>query len=699
MQISKNDLKEEEIYLKKVNQILNQVVKSNNLNLNQLINEVTETKKYVWNNYINLDWVEKEFFRKEIHTNISLFEDLSQKTHLLRNMINSPYFGRFDFIFEAEQDSEKVYIGLTNLSNENLDIFVYDWRSPIASLYYDYELGKASYDSPNGIVKGAISLKRQYKIENGKLIYAINSSINIDDDVLLETLSLASGENMRTIVQTIQYEQNQVIRNTKNDCLIVEGPAGSGKTSVALHRIAYLMYKYKENLKSNEVLIFSPNEIFSNYISEVLPNLGETNVLQTSFIDFINSFISEYNNVETYMKFLERIHNKDNNKYISIKMDNKFVEIIDDYINELKEKIKFQNIYYNKKLILDRNEFIEIFQKELKNKTIIESINKVTDYCIIKNKNIFKKKIDQNKFKLQMEKTFGEIYNIKNAFQEMFLSRTFKEKFEKIFETEYELFSDTILSDVKDKKIFYEDSILFIYFKFKLLGIESNKVIKQVIIDEAQDYTKIQYLIIKKIFPKANFTILGDVNQNINQFFGYDNLNILLDFFKEKNTKKVYLGKSYRNTYEITQYSNKMLNLNTTIINRHGLEPIEEHLVKKEEIIKIIKKELEQLDSKKIKSIAIITKSKKDVLKISKILKNDCILNSIVIDEYNYTKKNLIILPIYLAKGLEFDEVIIYETKENVFMKKGSKLAYVACTRALHKLIVLSEIEVKEVEE
>ncbi len=692
MKITKNDIEKEEIYLEKVNQILNQVVKVNNLNLNELANATTETKKYIWNNYSSLDWAEKEFFRKEISTNISLFEDLSQKTFLLKNMINSPYFGRIDFIFENEDNSENIYIGLTNLTDENLNIFVYDWRSPIASLYYDYELGKASYESPTGIIKGTISLKRQYKIEKGKLIYAINSSLNIDDELLLETLSSASGENMRTIVQTIQCEQNEVIRNTRNDCLIVEGPAGSGKTSVALHRIAYLMYKYRENLKANEILIFSPNEIFSKYISEVLPNLGESNVLQTSFIDFINSFISEYNSIETYMNFLERIHNNDNNQYISIKMDNKFVDIIDSYINELKEKIKFNNVYYNQKKILDSNDCANIFKEELKSKTIIESINKVIDYCIMKSRHLFNKKIDENNIRSKLEKTFQNIFNVKESFKDMFLSSSFKKKLERTFNIDYELFCDSILSNIQNKKLFYEDSILFIYFKYKLSGIEPNKAIKQVIIDEAQDYTKIQYLIIKKIFPKANFTILGDVNQNINQLFGYDNLNILLDFFKEKTSKKIYLGKSYRNTYEITNYSNKILNLNTTIINRHGLKPIDKHFIKNTEFIEIIKKELNQLDSKKIKSIAIITKNKKDVNKITKILQKHCILNSIVVDEYNYIRNSLIVLPIYFAKGLEFDEVIVYETKENNFMNKGSKLAYVACTRALHKLIVLSEI-------
>lgn len=665
MAINENDLNQEKAYLNIVNKELKEKISNIGVSLYQQEEKINEFKKYTWNSKTGMDKVEVNAAILENDLEVELLTMRGLYLKKLLKSESSPYFGRVDF------NGDKIYIGLTYL-DKNYDHLIYDWRSPISNLFYECEIGNAEYEAKEGTIKGIMTKKRQYKIEDGKLIRVFDSNLNIVDDLLQEVLGNESSDKMKNIVDTIQKEQNEIIRDVAHKNLIVEGIAGSGKTSVALHRIAFLLYKIN-NLKSKDILILSPNNVFSEYISNVLPELGEDNTQNTTWSDFANSFIKEYKGVESFTNFVKRYYEKENiNDFSKIKLSDEFKDIIDEYIAKFTKKVEFTSgieckykdydIDTLNKLLHERYSTIPLFGRiEL----ISENIANYNDGGKYKNK------------------------YIKELLTRLNVSKDYKKIYKGLFETDEFIKKYGIIdtSYINDKIINYDDSLIFIYMKGLLEGFPYNGIMKQIVVDEAQDYTPLQYFILKTIFKNASFTILGDVNQTINPYYKYDTLKKLDKIFTSR-TANLRLTKTYRSSKEIIEYTNKILNLDfVSAIRNNNDIPV---VFKKE---KNIKEDLiENINNlkNKYKSIAVITKNDKEANKIYNLLKNDLDISLIKTDS-NIFDRNLVVVPSYVSKGLEFDSVIIYTEKDNKYTDDEKYLYYVSCTRCQHELVIYNQ--------
>ena len=546
MALSNNDIKQEKDYLEFATEEISKKIDILGKEIHVKNEKITEFKKVLWENRGSIDGVEMqtELMSSQLEANFVL-----TKMNYYRKLLKleySPYFGRIDFK-EDNLDTRKVYIGIANVEKD-LNYIIYDWRSPIASLFYDYSKGKAKYTAPDGEIKGEILLKRQYEIEGKKLLRVFDNNLNIVDDMLQEVLSSSSSDKMKNIVNTIQQEQNEIIRNISNKNLIVQGIAGSGKTSVALHRIAFLLYKIK-NLKSSNVLIFSPNKIFSEYISNVLPELGEENTSETTFSEFASHYIKEFKSVESFSGFIEKYYTnkRDDEDLIRFKLSNKMIKVIENYVQEIDKNIKIIDNIETKFSLIEK-EYLNYLLKDRYNKMpIFERMDYMTEHLCNKLGLISKKD------KISITKKIKEVLSIKpdykKLYKDLFISDSFSSSFNK-----------SINLKLNSKVINYDDALCFIYLKGLLNGFPYSNLIKQVVIDEAQDYNEMQYIILTKIFKRASFTLLGDVNQTINPYQKYDSLEVLKNIL-DGNTKYVELSKTYRSSKEIIEFTNKILNL------------------------------------------------------------------------------------------------------------------------------------------
>ena len=674
MKISSEELKKEVLYLKETLKILKNIIEKESDSIEIQKTNVNEMKKYIWENSGVLDDIEVMVSMRDVNKEVDFTNKNIKNINALRKSLSSPYFGRVDFSYD--DDIISVYIGINGII-ENLKNYVFDWRSPIASLFYNYGVGKAEYTAPMGKIQGDILLKRQYKIFNGKIKRCFESDINIDDEYLQEILSSASSKKMTNIVNTIQKEQNIIIRNVDDKHLIVQGIAGSGKTSVALHRIAYLLYNEKK-LTNNNVLIFSPNEVFSDYISNVLPELGEQNVLQTTFSYFVSSYID--GDIESFTNFLERYYNNENiclenQKHNKIKLSNEFKKEIDIFLKDYISRARFvKGLSINGKKIT-REELNRIFQKKFDNREVSRRLEDMSEY-LGGYKKEFKRKIFQKlKELLTIDTNPIEVYNKILSKNNLSIDKE-KTKFN---------------SNGKIKKLSYSDLLPLMYINFELNGYPNARTIKHVIIDEAQDYTLLQFDILKKIFNSASFTILGDVNQTINPFYKYNNLNDINSIFNNKG-KYIELTKTYRSSQEIIEFSNKILGIDNACSVRHSNSiPVEFREVDKNEIRKNLVENVHKMEEQNMKRIAIITKSNEEVINLYNELKKDLTKLKMINNSKDFKIGNLVILPSYISKGLEFDGVIIYTDKENEYQEKDKYLFYVVCTRAQHALSIYNQ--------
>ena len=521
--------KQEELNLKVTSDYLNKKIEEMELNIFEDTEKIKEFRRYAWENKGGMDKQELNAVRTSNEQEALLMLRERDYFKKLLKIKDSPYFASI-VIDDENMDKKKIYIGMTYLKDEKLDNLIYDWRAPVCSIFYDYESGECHYEAPEGIINTFLHQKRQYKIEKQKLLRIIDSSINIDDDVLQEVLANSSSDKMKNIVTTIQQEQNSVIRNIKDKHLIVQGIAGSGKTSVALHRIAFLLYKIK-NLSSDKVLIFSPNQIFTEYISNVLPELGEENTLQTTFHDYLKRMIKEYKNVESYIDFLNRYY-IDTTKNIEVL---KYKQS-DEIINDLEKNVSFKSgIIENKVFEYSKNELNDMFHNRYSSVVFFERLDAMATKLSESNYNGSKKK------KATYHKLLLEALDFKKDYK-LILQMFYKSQYFKLE------ISDAEIKNLNyNKKIAYDDALILVYLKGLMEGFYYEKYIEQVVIDEAQDYSYLQYVILGKIFKKASFTILGDINQNINPFYDYDTLNKLNNIFIGKY---IELSKTYRSSDE-----------------------------------------------------------------------------------------------------------------------------------------------------
>lgn len=671
MNISKEEIKKEKKYLDNCINVIKDYLSELGQELYEKEEKSQEFKKYIWDNKASLDPTELKSLMSDNDLEVYLMMQKGKYFQRLFKIQNSPYFG--SIIFEEENEpSKNIYLGITHLEDKNKNYLIYDWRAPISSLFYDYEVGECSYKAPEKIIKGNLKRKRQYKIEDGKIKHIFDNSINIDDSLLQEVLSNDGSEKMKNIVNTIQQEQNKIIRNVEDKSLIVQGIAGSGKTSVALHRIAFLLYKI-ENLSSKNVLIFSPNNVFSEYISNVLPELGEDNPSETTYANFLESCIKEYKAIETFTEFIARYYTykEKNIDLVKYKQSDEIIKDIEDYVLYLIKNIKF-----TKNIEIDI--FNEVTKEQLK-----ELFERYDRFPLFTRITEISKKLSENyaRGKLTLARSIN-----KKILESMNIEKNYKKIYYNFYKSEFckiKLSDNEIRKFVNKNKINYEDAIIFSYIKGLLEGFNYNNMIKEIVVDEAQDYTLLQYKILSKIFKKSSFSILGDVNQTINPYYKYESLEQIKEVLDK--TKYLELTKTYRSSKEIIEYTNKILNLTfVSAIRKDNNKPV---LFRKETNLK--KQLLNDINylKKEYKSVAIITKDDEEANEIYNLLKDDINIGKITINEEIF-RKDLIVVPSYMAKGLEFDSVIVYNKINNIYKENEKYLYYVACSRAQHELII-----------
>lgn len=679
--LGKEELDREIVYLNSVMDVLKENISKFDADIQDDMNEITEMKHYIWDNLGVLDDVEIATGIYDVNTNVDKTNERIHQLHVLKKSLVSPYFGRIDF--KTDDDLSSYYIGINSI-NKDAKLYVLDWRTPAASLFYNFGTGPAHFIAPIGKISGEVTLKRQYKIKDEKIERCFNSDLNIDDEYLQEILAKSSTDKMTNIVSTIQAEQNQIIRNMADRYLLVQGVAGSGKTSVALHRIAYLLYAEK-NLRYNNVLIFSPNNTFSNYISDVLPDLGENNVLQTTFTRFTNSFIKGYANIENQTEFIEKYYSNNkaqNNELIKYKLSDEFKEYLDKYLEDYINSLRFQKGFIIKGKEIRASYLNALFHHSYKGKSIDTRIDlvagKICDLLGTRNKSI------KNKLKLALIQNLNKSIDYKKVYQQVLQEETLKQLGAKPEDFKF------------SGKLRFEDLLPLMHIKFTMNGYATDSNIKHVIIDEAQDYTPLQISILKNIFPRASFTVLGDINQTINPYYKYDSFRQLEEIFPDKS-RFIELNKTYRSSQEIIEYTNRILDIDNVCSIRHNN--------KRPVILKDVTCDFEETlidDIKSLKTsnnrIGIITKSLKEAIELYESIK-DKVENVSVCDGNESALSEIVILPSYMSKGLEFDSIISYSKSDMDYLEKDKYLYYVVCTRAQNSLIIYNppKLEKKKV--
>ncbi len=630
------------------------------------LEEFREFQKLAWQDKSSFD--RAEFNQVLSNNEMEARRILAKRMYFKRICLiaSKPYFASFKYQDE-DGKNYNIYMSLTYLKDDNYNNILYDWRSPICSVFYDYETGPCKYLAPEGIISGILYSKRQYQIKDNKLLSVFDNSLNIDDEVLQEVLANNSSDKMKNVVNTIQKEQNLVIRNLEDKNLIVQGIAGSGKTSVALHRIAFLLYRI-DNLSSKDILIFSPNEVFSSYISNVLPELGEENTKETTFSDYLSYFIKEYKSVEPFTNFVAKFYEGSNKRkdLITYKQSREIVMDLDNYLNDyiLDAKV-IKDLELDKVNTVSKEEINYLLHDKYNRFPFFERIREIAKKLSLSYYG------SEGKKRATIEKLIIDNANFKKDYKSLYVN-FYKSKYSK-----YQLLEEEEKEILKTKELSYEDALLFAYLKGTLEGFPYEGDIKQVVVDEAQDYNYLQYQMMKKIFKKASFTILGDINQNMNPYINYKSLEELKDIFDSS----VYLEllKTYRSSKEIIEYTNKILGLShVCAIRRDNNIPVTKH--QKDDLLDLIPK----LRSK-YKSLAIITKDMEMAEKLYKKLEPIYDLSLLTIDSKNF-RKDFVIAPSYLAKGLEFDSVMVYNNLDNPFKEVDKYLYYIACTRCQHEL-------------
>lgn len=628
---------------------------------------------------------------------IADYEEVENKIFLLENLIKSPYFARIDFKFDDEDTFEKIYIGRSSLKNLTThELYIYDWRSPIASVFYRFLTGPVFYDAPSGRINGEVNLKRQFEISCGKLEYFFDADVQIVDEFLRQLLSKNTSSKMKTIIETIQKEQDIVIRDMENDLMMVQGVAGSGKTSIALHRAAYLMYQdLQVKLSANNIIIISPNSLFEQYISDVLPELGESNVVSMVFEEIITKLFPNVH-LQSRNQFLENLitspeYRKVIKSSIEFKNSRRFLEMIDRFISDLPQRwIAFEDVYYDNKCIVSKD--IMRYKISGRAETPLGMKLKQLETFILESVNAAQKKrlskAQESLIKEEIKK-FTEL-NISDLYRQLFLDKEYfysladdlehNDCMEEILEFTQENLDSNLLH--------YDDAAVLAYLHLKIYGTNDYKSIKQVVIDEAQDYYPLQFEIFNLLFPNSKFTILGDMNQTLGKQENlslYDQISSILN---KKKSSLVTMDKSFRCTNEILNYSLKFIEHNPGIksFNRQGDAP-EIHAASDPSALSgMILKEVNTCMEKGYRSIGLICKSERNALRLFDSLKDKIDLQ-LIKNESVADLHGVFIIPVYMSKGLEFDAVLICDTDALNYNNEDDKnLLYIACTRALHRL-------------
>ncbi|WP_340022898.1 RNA polymerase recycling motor HelD [Paenibacillus sp. FSL K6-1096] len=693
----------------------------------------------------------------------------------MQRLLPSPYFGRIDFLEEGQQAVEQVYIGVSSFAEaDGLSFLIYDWRTPIASLYYDYPPGQAAFETPGGgQIEGTMELKRQYQIRGGQLQHLFDSSVTIGDELLQQVLGKGADSQMRSIVATIQAEQNAIIRNDSSRMLIVQGAAGSGKTSAALQRVAYLLYKHRGRLTADQIVLFSPNPMFNSYVSTVLPELGEENMQQTTFQEYLDLWLGQQFQVEDPFDQMEVVlADRQDDGYqarleaMAYKASGAFLRALQGYAQWLKgEGMLFNDICFRDRVLISGEQIraklysydpsirlpnrIELVQKwlltelarlqkeeqgaawveeemnYLDNEQYAEAHGKLhrdkgvfdfaEKYLRLQEQLVHKRELDEGDFDyaereeqllsemivkeqfkplrrgikrftfIDMAGIYRQLFSDEAAYREMTRGAAVPEHWPEICAQTRE--------KLDGKALLYEDATPYLYLKELIEGTRTNTQVRHIFVDEGQDYSMFQYEFLKKLFPRARMTVLGDFGQAI--FTQATNLygdgSPLLHLYGEEETRQFLLVRSYRSTYEIVEFTKRLLPGGEAIVpfERRGRKPVLAKLADDERKAERIVKNLAELQAEGYGSIAVITKtaagSREAYERLSAVGGTE-MLRLVTKDTPTFAQ-GIQVIPAYLAKGVEFDAVLIYDASPQAYRRESErKLFYTACTRAMHRL-------------
>lgn len=703
--INEKDLASEKKYLDKTLDTIKDLLKKYNIDSTEKDKEIVKHRKFLWDNRSELDEIEVNENCSQVALQEKVHAKQVSRIRTLERQLNSPYFARIDFKEDGES-AESFYIGLSTVEDEdNFDFFVFDWRSPISSMYYDFETGPAYYTAPNGKVSGEIEFNRQFNIKNGEIVFMHNSNESLCDEALTSMLGNNATDKMKNIVATIQKEQNDIIRNEESKTLFIQGAAGSGKTSIALHRSAYLMYKHRKDLKADNILIFSPNEVFAEYISDVLPELGETNILQTTFELYSKKFLPKNYYFESKNEHLEYIysnnnHSKDFNlRTSSMEFKNtlEFMEILNTFIDIIPQAItKCAPIIIDGKAIVSKQSVEKTFFNRFKDLAYLNRIDVIKQSLFSQVENQYLSSQDdfdyvedkQQFYDYCREQVSIQVDDMISTLNSVDVYKMLWENINKYTKKDLSNIRALTLEYLNSKEVKFEDITPIIYIRLAMEGFRSYNNVKHLLIDEAQDYSPLFYEIIKKSFKNASITIMGDLNQRIDKHSNIKDKSGITNVFP--NIKTLALTKSYRSTFEITNFTKEILTTREVVeaVERKGELPT--LYITDSKLEATIAKKVNELEKAEYKSIAIITKNIENATSIYNEIKSLIPSVNLIKDDSCEFKIGINIIPAYIAKGLEFDAVIVPDG-ESYNNELDKNLFYTACTRALHSLDIYSK--------
>lgn len=746
MNIASKEHVQEQAHLSQVIEEIKRQLDANHTIVDERRDHIIDTRKMIWEEMRqdNANWAYKLEAAGDVVMN-SLELARIERGYLsaqaamrkLQLLQISPYFGRIDFIEDGADPSEtqQIYIGLSSLlDDDTLEPIIYDWRSPIASMYYDYTLGSAKYDTLDGQVKGQLLLKRQFRIIDGMIHLMFDSGIRIGDDMLQLMLGRSPDEKMKSIVTTIQSEQNKVIRSEQNPVLVVQGAAGSGKTSIALQRVAYLLYKYRKSIQADQMILFSPNPLFSDYISNVLPELGEDNMRQTTFQDFAEHRLGHFIQPEDrFIQMEEMLTKHEESKRwardagVAYKVSQHFLAVIQNYVRLLeteglcfepvpygaqqwKKEAQLQQLFYEKfshhklhvrmerinELLseelpeLEKRQSQKLHRKMLKHPKYLgteKELEQISAHYVRKKITAIKTFIHKHRY-VNPIKTYRQLFADKQLFDQA------SKGIPTPAETDWEAIRSYTISRIDEGIVPCEDVPALIYLLESITGWNSFNSIRHVILDEAQDYSPFQHEIIRRLFPRSKLTLLGDLNQAIQPSMRIDSYDFIEDLYGKEQTGIMRLTKSYRSTTEIVEFTRSLLPERESVeaFSRGGDKPelIQMPSAADEKAAQMVRV-IQEIRSKSHSTLAVICKTAAESTEAyQSLLKagSPDELHLVTREDIRLTSA-LIVVPAYLAKGLEFDSVIIWDASNSIYNREEErKLFYTACTRAMNRLLI-----------
>lgn len=663
---------EEREYLEQIKERLQLSLRRVDASVRGYAEELRQNKQYIFENQSGMDEADMVAADQSINRMAFTGESAVSRRRKLMKLLQTPYFGRIDFASEKDNEAMPIYIGIYTYTDEEQKAnLIFDWRAPVSSMFYDFELGEASYKTPGGIVSGKIELKRQYRIREGRMEFMIENSLNILDDLLQKELSKSSDDKMKNIVATIQRDQNAIIRNEDAHVMIIQGVAGSGKTSIALHRIAFLLYRFREEITSKDVLIISPNKVFSDYISNVLPELGEEHIPEVTMDELAKDLLQNRFRFQTFFQqvyailsepspdFIQRIEFKSSFEFLS-KLNQYFIYLENNSFQAF--ELPVAGTVVPSTFIMER--FKASHRMPLL-KRLPEVIKDVLQYA----RNGARRKLSGGERELIWQRVT----------KSFLLSRDVLELYRGFFkwmkrEDMFRMGPDGVLE--------YSDVFPLLYCMVRLEGIPPYDHVKHLLVDEMQDYSAVQYAVLSRLF-KCKKTILGDVNQKVNPFSASsaDDINRVFP-----SADVVKLTKSYRSTFEIVSFAQRISpNPDIEPMERHGDEPVITRFGSNNEEAEGIREMFTAFRNSGYQSLGVICKTVDQAEFVYDLLKGPGVylLNA----ESTSFKEGVIITTAHLSKGLEFDEVIIpFASSRNYKSDVDRRMLYIACTRAMHKL-------------